>query len=73
MKARRVLLVCALTFMMLLASMPVAEAQRACADALSRCQVSCNQTFGSSFLGSIMAAGCTDGCVIGYVWCASGN
>jgi len=70
MKARSVLLVCALTLLMLCAALPTAEAQY-CADAYSRCRVSCNQAFGGGFLGSVMVAGCTDGCTIGYIWCAS--
>jgi len=71
MRARRILLICALTALMLLSALPAAEA-RLCADAYSRCQGSCNQAFGGGFLGSFMAAGCTDGCAIGYVWCAAG-
>jgi len=72
MKARRILLVCALTALMLLAALPAAEA-RYCADAYARCQASCNQTFGGGFLGSVLSAGCAEGCTIGYIWCASGT
>ena len=72
MKARRILLVCALTLLMVLSALPSAEA-RYCADAYARCQTSCNQTFGGGFLGSIMAAGCGEGCAIGYIYCASGT
>jgi hypothetical protein len=63
-----------LVVLLLLAALPAAEAQRPCAEALSRCAGACNQKFGSSwFFGSFMTQGCVEGCAIGYVWCASSN
>jgi len=72
MRTRRILLICGLTMLMLLAAMPAAEA-RYCADAFTRCQTSCNQTFGGGIVGSVLTAGCSEGCAIGYIWCASGT
>ncbi len=74
MNVKRLLLSVALVALLLLAALPAAEAQRACADALTRCASGCNQRFGDGgFFGSIMTAGCVEGCSIGYVWCAASN
>lgn len=56
-----------------LAALPTAEAQRPCAEALARCSGACYQQFGGGFFGSIMTAGCVEGCNIGYLWCAASN
>jgi hypothetical protein len=72
MKANRILLPLLLLVLLVLSSVPAADAQRACADAYSRCTNSCSQTFGG-WLGGLMTAGCDVGCNIGYVSCASSN
>jgi hypothetical protein len=73
MKWQRVFLSVLLVALLLLAALPAAEAQRACADALTRCSSDCNQRFGGGLFGSFMGAGCTGGCNIGYFWCSSSN
>jgi hypothetical protein len=71
---KRAILSVMLIALLLLAALPAAEAQRPCADALTRCAAGCNQRFGDGgFFGSLMVAGCTDGCNIGYLWCAASN
>jgi hypothetical protein len=73
MTVKRVFLSVMLLALLLLAALPAAEAQRPCADALTRCSGACGQRFGGWLFGSVMVAGCTEGCNIGYVWCASSN
>ena len=73
MKWQRVFLSVLLVALLLLAALPAAEAQRACADALTRCSGACDQRFGGGLFGSFMGAGCTGGCNIGYFWCSSSN
>ena len=71
---KRVLCSALLAALLLLAALPAAQAQRLCAEALTRCSTACNQQFGGSwFFGSFMTQGCVEGCAIGYVWCASSN
>ena len=57
--------------LILLAAVPVAEAQRACADVLGRCQVACDQRFGGNPFSGVLVSSCGMGCSIGYVYCAS--
>lgn len=74
MTAKRLAIPVVLVLLLLLAAMPAAEAQRACADALSRCSSGCGDRFGGSWiLGSALVAGCVEGCNIGYLWCAASN
>ena len=73
MNAKRALLASLLVVMLLLSSLPAAQAQRACADALARCGTACAQQFGGGIFGSIMTEGCYAGCNIGYVWCVASN
>jgi hypothetical protein len=74
MTMKRAFLSVLLVLLLLLAALPPAEAQRACAEAMTRCSASCNQQFGGSwFFGSFMTAGCVEGCTIGYLWCAASN
>ena len=73
MKVTRVIVLLALMVLMMLATVPVAEAQRACADAYSRCQSACGQRFGGMIFGEVLVGGCVEGCGIGYVWCAASN
>lgn len=74
MTMKRVFLSVLLVALLLLSALPTAEAQRPCAEALTRCSGSCNQMFGGSwFFGSVMTQGCVEGCTIGYLWCASSN
>jgi hypothetical protein len=74
MTVKRAFLSAMLVAILLLTALPVAEAQRPCAEALARCTAACNQRFGSTWLvGSIMVAGCNEGCSMGYFWCATSN
>jgi hypothetical protein len=74
MTARHTLLALLFVLALLLSAMPAANAQRPCADALGRCNAACNEQFGGGgFFGSFMAAGCEEGCGIGYLWCAASN
>lgn len=74
MTVKRAFLSVLLLALLLLGALPAAEAQRPCAEAMTRCSGACNQRFGDSWLfGSFMTAGCVEGCTIGYLWCATSN
>jgi hypothetical protein len=74
MTVKRACLSVVLVVLLLLAAFPAAEAQRPCAEALTRCAGGCNQRFGDSgFLSSVLVTGCVEGCNIGYFWCAASN
>jgi hypothetical protein len=73
MTVKRAFLSVLLVALLLLAALPAAEAQRPCAEALTRCSGACSQQFGGSWFGSFMTQGCVEGCTIGYLWCASSN
>ena len=73
MHVKRQLAALVLIALLMLAALPAAEAQRPCAEALTRCSAACNQQFGGGFFGAIMTGGCVEGCNIGYLWCAASN
>jgi hypothetical protein len=74
MQAKRAFLALLFVVILLLSSFPAAEAQRPCAEALTRCAASCTQRFSDGgFFSSFLTEGCYTGCNIGYVWCASSN
>jgi hypothetical protein len=73
MRVKRQILAVVLIAILMLAALPSAEAQRPCAEALSRCSTACVQQFSGGFFGSVMTSGCVEGCHIGYLWCAASN